>query len=156
MPSRDYEEFIDALNRHRVRYLIVGAHAVAHHARPRATKDLDLFVEPTEANARRVLAAMRDFFDGSDTDYSPADIADPDWIIQLGVAPIRIDILSRVDGCPSFRQAWNRRVQGRFGPVRANYMGLEELIAAKKASGRMQDRADIRQLKKALDRTRRS
>lgn len=89
MPSRDYEEFIDALNRHRVRYLIVGAHAVAHHARPRATKDLDLFVEPTEANARRVLAAMRDFFDGSDTDYSPADIADPDWIIQLGVAPIR-------------------------------------------------------------------
>ena len=64
MASQDYEEFIAALNAHGVRYLIVGAHAVAFHARPRATKDLDILIEPTRTNARRVLAASRDFFGG--------------------------------------------------------------------------------------------
>jgi hypothetical protein len=94
MASRDYEEFIVALNHHGVRYLIVGAHAVAFHARPRATKDLDLLLEPTRANARRTLAALRDFFGGVDLGYTVADLMDPRWIIQLGVAPIRIDLHS--------------------------------------------------------------
>ena len=66
MASRDYEEFIAALNDHGVRYLIIGAHAVAFHARPRATKDLDILLDPTPANARRALAALRDFFGGAD------------------------------------------------------------------------------------------
>lgn len=66
MPSQDYEEFIAVLNAHGVKYLLVGAHAVAFHARPRATKDLDVLIEPTAANARRTLAALRDFFGGAD------------------------------------------------------------------------------------------
>ena len=66
MPSRDFEEFIAALNAHGVRYLIVGAHAVAFHARPRATRDLDVLIKPTSSNARRTLAALREFLGGSD------------------------------------------------------------------------------------------
>jgi len=65
MPSRDYEEFIAALNARGVRYLVVGAHAVAYHARPRATKDLDILLEPTRENALRALTALRDFFGGA-------------------------------------------------------------------------------------------
>lgn len=148
MPSHDYEEFIAALNRRKVRYLIVGAHAVAHHARPRATKDLDLFIDPTETNARRVLAAMKDFFGGTELGYTTGDLTDPGWIVQLGVAPVRIDIMSRLDGCPDFGRAWASRVDGTFGAERADYIGLEELIAAKTKAGRLQDRADVRVLRR--------
>ena len=105
MPSQDYEEFIAALNAHGVRYLIIGAHAVAFHARPRATKDFDLFLEATPANARRTLTALRDFFGGTDLGYTVADLTDPRWIIQLGIAPIRIDLLSEMPGCTSFAAA---------------------------------------------------
>jgi len=70
MPSRDCEEFIAALEPHGVRYLVVGAHAVAYHARPRATQDLDIFLDATPGNARRALAALRDFFGGTDLGYA--------------------------------------------------------------------------------------
>lgn len=93
MPSRDCEEFIGASNAHGVRYPIIGAHAVAH-ARPRATKDLDVLIDPTPANARKVLAALRDFFGGADIGYGEADLTDPRWIIQLGVARLHgVDVL---------------------------------------------------------------
>ncbi len=90
MTSRDYEEFIGALNARRVRYLVVGAHAGAFHARPRATKDLDLLQDPAPANARRALAALKDFFHGAELGYTPAYLADPDSVIQLGLASARI------------------------------------------------------------------
>ena len=76
MASQDYEEFIAALNDHGVRYLIVGAHAVAFHARPRATKDLDILLEPTRANAQKALAALRDFFGG-------VDLGCTEWGLEL-------------------------------------------------------------------------
>jgi len=149
MASRDYEEFIAALNHHGVRYLIVGAHAVAFHARPRATKDLDLLLEPTRANARRTLAALRDFFGGVDLGYTVTDLMDPRWIIQLGVAPIRIDLHSHLPGCPSFRIAWRKRIKSKFGSVTACYLGLDDLIRTKEAAGRAQDRVDAHVLRYA-------
>ncbi len=147
--SRDYEEFIAALNDHEVRYLVIGAHAVAFHARPRATKDLDIFLEPTSANARRILAALRDFFGGADLGYTAEDFTDPRWIIQLGVAPVRIDLVSEVPGCSSFGAAWRNRVEARFGSVKTYYLGLDDLIRAKEAIGRVQDYADVRVLRRA-------
>ena len=155
MPSQDYEEFIAALNEREVRYLIVGAHALALHARPRATKDLDILLDPTLANARRALAALRDFFGGADLGYTVEDLADPRWIIQLGVAPVRIDLMSAISGCPNFRAAWGRRAEARFGAVKTNYLGLDDLIRAKEAAGRAQDLADVRVLRwaKAQQRT---
>jgi predicted nucleotidyltransferase len=149
MASRDYEEFIDALNAHGVRYLIVGAHAVAFHARPRATKDLDILVDPTPSNARKMLDALRDFFGGADLGYTVEDVTDPQWIIQLGVAPIRIDVLSHLPESPNFQALWERRVEARFGSVKADYLGLDDLIHAKEVSGRLQDRADVRTLRRA-------
>lgn len=115
MASRDYEEFIAAFNAHGVRYLVVGAHAVALHARPRATRDLDILIDPTPANARRVLAALRDFFAGAELGYSVEDILDPGWILQLGVAPVRIDLIAGIPGLKSFGAAWKNRVDRRFG-----------------------------------------
>jgi len=154
MPSQDYEEFIAALNERGVRYLVIGAHAVAFHARPRATKDLDILLDPGPANARRVLGALRDFFGGADLGYTVGDLTDPRWIIQIGVAPVRIDLASQVPGCPSFAGAWENRVEARFGSVKAYYFGLEDLIQAKEAAGRAQDRADVRILRRAKGRGR--
>jgi predicted nucleotidyltransferase len=154
MPFRDYEEFIAALNDHGVRYLVIGAHAVAFHARPRATKDLDILLDPTPANARRALTALRAFFGGTDLGYTVADLTDPRWIIQLGVAPVRIDLLSAIPGCPSFRAAWKNRAEGHFGSVRAHYLALDDLIRAKEAAGRVQDQADVHGLRRARRRLR--
>jgi hypothetical protein len=148
MASRDYEEFIDALNVRGVKYLIVGAHAVAFHAQPRATKDLDILVEATPENAARVLEAMSDFFGGADLGYVEEDLLDADWIVQLGVAPIRIDLHAGLDGLDHFDHAWSRRIDAPFGTVSTHYLSLEDLVRVKEAAGREQDRADLAVLRK--------
>lgn len=148
MKSRDYEEFIESLNRSGAKYLIVGAHAVAFHARPRATKDLDLFIEPARENAERVLAAIRGFL-GTDLGIRLEDLSTPGQIVQLGVAPTRIDLLSRIAGIQDFSSAWERRTEGTFGDVVAYYVSLDDLIQAKNSAGRDQDKADLRALRKA-------
>lgn len=145
----DFEEFIAALNAHGVRYLIIGAHAVAFHARPRATKDLDVFVDGTPANARRVIAALHDFFGGADLGFRTDDVTDPSIIMQLGVAPVRIDLLSHVKGCTSFRSAWKNRVEAGFGPEPAYYLSLDDLIRSKEAADRPQDQIDVQILLRA-------
>jgi predicted nucleotidyltransferase len=139
---RDFEEFLGALNARGVRYLVVGAHAVAYHARPRATKDLDVYIEPTKRNARLLLLAMHDFF-GNELSYTVEDLLDPEVVIQLGVAPVRIDLLNDLPGVTRFATAWKRRAKGRFGSVEASYLSLEDLMAAKAAANRPQDRADL-------------
>ena len=94
-------------------------------------------------------AALGDFFGGSPPGYADSDLLDPDAIIQLGVAPVRIDILSRVEGVESFSKAWRRRVEGKFGSVDAHYLALDDLIAAKTAADRPQDRSDLVTLRRA-------
>ena len=152
MASRDYEEFIAALNAHGVRYLVIGAHAVAFHARPRATKDLDILLEPTPANAEKALAALRDFFGGADLGYKVEDLTNPNWIIQLGTAPVRIDLLAEISGFTNFADAWKNRVNAHFGSVPTHYLGLNDLIHAKETTGRPQDRADVRILRRVKSR----
>lgn len=149
MKYRDFEEFIASLNASGARYLVVGAHAVAHHARPRATKDLDLFVGGDADNARRVLAAVTSFF-GTDVGYTPADLADPDVALQMGVAPVRIDVMTALSGVASFEVAWGARIDARFGDQPAHYISLPHLIATKEATGRKQDLADLIPLRRAL------
>ncbi len=149
MKSREYEEFLESLNGHAVRYLVVGAHAVAFHARPRATKDLDILIEPTLENAERTLAAIRDFFGGSDLGLTAEDVVEPDSIIQLGIAPSRIDLLSSLAGGSDFDSLWQARSRARFGSVDTQYLSLDDLIREKEESGRDQDRADVNELRKA-------
>jgi hypothetical protein len=145
--SQDFEELLASLNARRARYLLGGAHALAFHARPRATKDLDLFIAPTRPNARRFIEALRDFFGCDPPSYVTAEaLLDPDVILQLGVAPVRIDVLSHF-ATVTFAEAWRARVDARFGAVPAHYLGKEHLIAEKVHFDRDQDRADVRVLR---------
>jgi hypothetical protein len=95
------------------------------------------------------LEALRQFFGGADLGYTIEDFTDPRWVIQLGIAPIRIDLISTISGCPSFDSAWRNRVEGQFGLVKTYYLGLEDLIRAKETADRDQDRVDVRSLRKA-------
>ena len=106
-------------------------------------------LDPTPKNARRALAALHDFFGGADLGYTVEDFTDPRWIIQLAVAPVRIDLHSGVSGLESFDVAWKNRVEAKFGSVPAHFLALEDLIRAKEAVGRSQDRADIDVLRRA-------
>jgi hypothetical protein len=153
MAYRDYEEFLASLNAHGVRYLLGGAHALAFHARPRATKDLDVFIDPTPRNATRLVAAVREFFGGEEPSYvSVKNVVNPDVIIQLGVAPVRIDLLKRLEVPEGFRGAWRRRVDATFGSVDAHYLSSDDLIADKRYWNRAQDRVDVQVLLRAQSR----
>jgi len=152
LKSRDYEEFVESLNQSGVRYLIVGAHAVAFHARPRATKDFDLLIDPTGENAERVLRAIRQFL-GTDLGLTREDLSTPGRVVQLGVAPSRIDLMAQISGIEDFQRAWERRVDAVFSDVPAHYLCLEDLIQAKASAGRDQDKADLRVLKRVRRRT---
>lgn len=152
MSYPDFEEFIESLNVQRVRYLIVGAYAVGFHARPRATKDIDVLVDPTVANAGRVRRALGEFLGAKTPGITIAKLTNPRTLIVLGVPPVRIDVLTSILGV-RFGGAWRRRVDGRFGAVAAHYLSLEDLIDAKRASGRLQDLADLEVLARVPSRS---
>jgi hypothetical protein len=137
---------LSELNAAEVRYLIVGGYALAVHARPRATQDLDILFERTSENATRLLRALSAFFGGMDVGHTAEDLVRTDTILQMGVPPLRIDLFTDIPGVPDFQAAWNHGVIGTFGSVPARYIGKADLIRAKEASGRPQDRADLEAL----------
>lgn len=139
--TKDFEELLVFLAKNEAKAVIVGAHAVAFHAKPRYTKDLDLLVEPDEENARRTIRALEEFGFGG-LGIGIADLAQPGRILQLGHPPNRIDLITSIDGV-TFDEVWNGRVAGRFGAASVWYIGIEELIRNKRASGRPQDLADL-------------
>ena len=143
-PKSDFEELFACLTARNVKFVVVGGHALAYHGRPRFTKDLDVFVEPTSENAARLLLALEDFGCGG-LDLKTADFDRPGMVVQLGIAPNRVDLLTTIDGV-SFEQAWNGRVVGRFGTESVPFLGRRELLANKRAVGRLQDLADIEAL----------
>ena len=150
MAHPDFEELLAEFNVGHVRYLIAGAHAVALHARPRASKDLDLYIDPSVSNATRAVKALAHFFGGlAPQDITIEALLDPHSILQLGVAPVRVDLLSHL-ATVTFRMAWSRRETARFGSVQANFLGLEDLIAEKQHWSRPQDLADLVSLRRAL------
>jgi hypothetical protein len=129
------------LNAQSVRALIVGGYAVAFHAKPRFTKDLDLFVEPTPDNAERLLRALSDFGFGA-VNLTVEDFTTTGRVVQLGVAPNRVDLMTAIDGV-SFADAWASRVSGHFGAAAVFYIGKADLVRNKRATGRAQDLADV-------------
>lgn len=143
-PPSDFSALFACFAAHRVRYLVVGGHAVAFHAKPRFTKDIDVWLETTADNARRVLTALDEFGFGT-VGLSEEDFTTPGMVIQLGVAPNRIDLLTAIDGV-EFAEAWEGRVEGAFGDQRVSYLGRRELVRNKTASGRAQDLADLEAL----------
>ena len=139
--EKDYEEFLGLLNKHDVRYCIIGAFALAFHARPRFTKDLDILVEATTDNVKRLLVALGEFGFGS-LNLSVEDFITKGNIIQLGYEPVRIDIITSIKGL-EFADIWESRIQGSYGKQTVNFIDRQNLIRSKKLSNRAQDKADL-------------
>ncbi len=145
--SRDWSEFLSALIARRVRFVLVGGHAVAGHGEPRLTEDLDVFVEPTASNAGRLRLALVDFGFGA---VAPGveELATADRIFMLGRKPWRIDILTGIDGV-TFRKAWATRVEADFAAKPLYVIGRDALIANKRASARDKDLLDVALLERS-------
>ena len=141
MVNRDFRDLFAALNDAGARYLVVGAHAVAFYAEPRFTKDLDVWVDASAANASKVMAALQ-AFGAPLADVSEADFGTPDVTLQIGVAPNRIDIATHIDGV-TFEGAWPNRTETQFGDQTIFLIGRADLIANKRAAGRPQDLLDL-------------
>ena len=142
--EKDFEEFIELLNKHKVKYLIVGAYALALYAKPRNTGDLDIFIGTTENNAALMVKVLREF--GFETaEINKNDFLTDGRIIQLGVSPVRIDIMNNIDGV-TFDEAYEQVVKVRFGNSLANFISKEHLIKNKLSSNRKKDQADLEDL----------
>jgi hypothetical protein len=144
-----FKELLLAFNEHNVEYLIVGAHALAAHGHVRATKDLDLWVRPVRLNAERVLEALSDF--GAPlSDLTAEDLTRKETVFQIGLPPLRIDVITNIDGV-EFTDAWPERVNTLFGGVPAFVISRHHLITNKKTTARLQDLADVEQLERLED-----
>jgi len=145
--TEDWSDLLVALLAAQARFLIVDAHAMAVHGVPRATQDLDVWIEASADNADRVWRALVDF--GAplqDLGITAADFTRPRTVIQLGLAPDRIDILTEISGVPDFEAAWNDRVEHDIEGRSIPFLGLAALITNKRATGRLKDLADIEAL----------
>jgi len=144
--NQDFRDLLHELTVAEARFLVVGAYAVSYHAEPRATGDLDVWVEATEHNAQRVYAALQ-AFGAPLADLSLDDLARPGVVFQMGVAPRRIDILTSITGV-EFAEAWPSRVEGTYGSVRFPLIGREALLRNKRALGRPKDLLDVELLER--------
>jgi hypothetical protein len=144
--NQDFLDVLGALVENSVDFVVVDAHALAVHGISRATGDIDILVRPSLGNARRVLAALRDF--GAPVDAHGVcedDLSSSGFVYQIGLPPRRIDILTEVTGL-SFDEVWQTRVQMTVGDVEVPFIGREAMIKNKNASGRMKDLADVEAL----------
>jgi hypothetical protein len=142
--NQDFLDLLQSFAARDVRFLIVGAYALGLHGRPRATGDLDIWVEASPENALRVFAALAEF--GAPlTEVSVDDFSRPGIVFQMGLPPARIDILTGLSGV-AFEAAWPHRVMAPFGPADAPFIGREAFVTNKRATGRAKDLGDLESL----------
>ncbi len=144
MLSKDFKEFIELLNVHSVRYLVVGGYAVAFHGHPRYTKDLDVWIELSPENADKVIKALEEFGFGS-LGLKAEDFLEEDQVVQLGHPPNRIDILTALKKI-KFEDCYKERIEIELQGVKLNFIDIENLKQNKRATGRPQDLADAENL----------
>lgn len=144
--SKDLREFVELLNANEVEYLVVGAFALAFHGVSRYTADLDLLIRPTLPNAEKVLRTLSQFGFAS-MEVKTDDFQIPDRVIQLGVRPNRIDLLTGISGV-SFDEAWATHLEGPLDGIRTHFIGIAALIQNKESTGRSQDLVDVEELRK--------
>jgi hypothetical protein len=142
--SKDLNEFIRSLNSNNVEYVIVGGYAQAYHGRPRFTGDIDILIRPSAENAARLQSALSEF------GFARLGLGEEDFtcegqVIQLGVAPNRIDILTSLTGC-NFEDVWMTRIPAKIADLPVNFISKEEYIRNKRTVGRPQDLADLEAL----------
>lgn len=145
--EKDFEEFIELLNKHKVEYLIVGAYALALYSKPRNTGDIDIFINRTDKNAALMLEVLNDF-GITDIGITKDDFLFEARIIQLGVSPVRIDIMNQIDGV-NFKDAYKSLQKVKFGNTVANFISKYDLIQNKIHSNRKKDQADLEELQKS-------
>ncbi len=139
--QKDLREFVESLISERAEFVVIGGHAVAYHGHPRYTGDIDFLVRPTVGNAARVLEALR-LFGFGDLGLTADDFIRPENVVQLGRPPNRIDLLTTISGV-NFDRVWSGRVIATLDGLPVAFIGWDELIANKRASGRAKDLADV-------------
>ena len=147
--SKDLIEFIESLKSHGVEFLVAGAHVLAHHARPRFTEDLDVFIHRTEANVETLVAALNEFGFSLAEDAVIVLKDDVRGFVALGRKPNRVDLLNFLDGV-EFEIAWQRRSPGTLAGVSVDFLSVEDYAATKRASDRPKDRLDLEFLRSIL------
>ena len=140
----DFKELLELLNVHNVEYMIVGGYALAFHGAPRYTGDIDLFIKPDKENAQRIMRTLDEYGFGS-VGIELSDLEYENKVIQLGVPPVRIDIITSISGVKC-EDAFSSKVKGQYGDVPVYYIGLDQFIKNKKSIGRKKDMADLEAL----------
>lgn len=147
--DENYVEFIGLLNAEQVRYLVVGGYAVNYHGYPRYTGDIDIWLWLDPDNIERAIACIRRFGFGA-LGIDASDLTASNKVLQLGYEPVRIDLLTTVDGV-DFEACYRNRSLVELGPVDAPFLSLDDLLTAKRATGRPQDLADVAALNRLRD-----
>jgi hypothetical protein len=147
--NSDFRDLLRILAECDVRYLVAGGYAVIHHSQPRYTKNLDIWLEATPENARKLMRAFL-VFDIPMHGVTQDDFATPGTQFNLGVAPCEIDFLTTIPGL-EFQSAWENKVTSTEADFPIHYLGKSDLIRAKQTAGRLQDLADIDELRRAGD-----
>ena len=142
--QQDFRDLLELFNAHKVEYMIVGAYALAFHGTPRYTGDIDIFVRPESINAQRIMAALDEYGFGS-VGLTVSDFESPDKVVQLGVPPVRVDIITSITGV-SWEDAFTGRAEGKYGNIPVYFIGREQFISNKRALGRKRDFADLEAL----------
>jgi len=142
--QQDFKDLLALFNEHRIEYMIVGAYALAFHGAPRYTGDIDILVKPDSLNAQWIMAALNEFGFGL-VGLKAEDFETPDKVIQLGVPPVRVDIVTSITGV-SWEEAFSGRVEGKYGDISVYYIGRQQFISNKQALGRKKDLADLEAL----------
>jgi hypothetical protein len=143
----DFRDLLELFNKHQVEFMLVEGYALAFHGVPRYTGDMDIFVHASSLNATRIMAALNEFGFGS-VGLTIEDFQSENRVIQLGLPPVRVDIVTSLTGI-SWEEAYSNRVGGKYGGVSVCYIGREQLISNKKATGRQKDLADLEALGEA-------
>lgn len=139
--QQDFKELLGLLNAHNVDYMIVGGYALAFYGAPRYTGDIDIFVKPDKKNAEQIMKALDEFGFGS-LGIEKTDFIYEDNVVQLGVPPVRIDIITSISGV-TWEKASSLKIEGKYGNVSVFFIGKEQFIENKRAIGRKKDLADI-------------
>ncbi len=144
--DKDFEDFIVLLNQHGVDYMVVGGYALAFHGKPRHTGDLDIWIDMSNENAEKMIQVI-DKFGMASLGMERSDFLKEGGIAQIGYPPLRIDILNEIDGL-GFKEAYPNKLIIDVEGLPVNYIGLNDLIKNKQASGRKQDISDVNELNK--------
>ncbi|WP_144604644.1 nucleotidyltransferase [Algoriphagus algorifonticola] len=144
--AKDFEDFLLLLNKHDVKYMVVGGYALAFHGKPRFTGDLDIWIKISEENAKKMLAVIKDFGLGT-LEFEKEDFLQEGYITQIGYPPLRIEILNNIDGV-EFEEAYLNKQIIVEDDLEISFIGLNDLLKNKIATGREQDILDVKEIKK--------